>query len=67
MFCIYATRRDDLTKYYWNRRKNEWQTGLAPACLYPTARGANRIYSGMVKRGLIWRRFHEVGFKHAPA
>ena len=29
MFYIYATRRDDLTKYYWNRRKNEWQTGLA--------------------------------------
>jgi len=67
MFYIYASRRDDLTKYYWNRRKNEWQTGLTPACHYPTRAGVNRIHAGIVKAGLIWRRFHEVGWNTAPA
>jgi hypothetical protein len=67
MFYIYATRRDDLTHYYWNRRKAEWQEGLAPACYYPTAAGVNRVYTGMANAGLIWRRFHELGFKRVPA
>jgi hypothetical protein len=66
MFYIYATRRDDLTRYYWNRRKAEWQEGLAPACYYPTAAGVNRVYMGMANAGLVWRRFHELGFKRAP-
>jgi hypothetical protein len=66
MFYIYATRRDDLTRYYWNRRKAEWQEGLAPACYYPTAAGVNRVYTGMANAGLIWRRFHELGFKRVP-
>lgn len=67
MFYIYATRRDDLTKYYWNRRKNEWQLDLASSCYYPTRVGVNRIYTAMTNAGLIWRRFHEIGWKRAPA
>lgn len=67
MFYIYATRRDDLTKYYWNRRKNEWQRGASPACYYPTRAGVNRRHMIMINGGLVWRRFHLVGWKHAPA
>jgi hypothetical protein len=69
MFCIYATRRDDLTEYYWNRRKNEWQRGVSPACYYPTQAGVNRRHMIMINLngGLIWSRFHLVGWKRAPA
>lgn len=66
MFYIYARRRDDLTKYYWNRRKNEWQLDLAPSCYYPTRAGVKRIHAGIVNAGLIWRRFHEIGWNLAP-
>lgn len=67
MFYIYATRRDDLTEYYWNRRKNEWQQGLSPACYYPTRAGVNRMHAIMIKGRLIWQRFHVVGWKTTPA
>lgn len=68
MVYIYATRRDDLTKYYWNRRKNEWQLDLTSSCYYPTVRGANRIYMGMAKdHSILGRRFHEIGWKRAAA
>ncbi len=67
MFYIYATRRDDLTRYYWNRRKADWQLDLVSSCYYPTWKGAARIYSMMVDGGLQWRRFHELGLKPAPA
>ena len=68
MVYIFATRRDDLTRYYWNRRKNEWTTDLGPGCYYPTRRGANRVYMMMAKDpSILGRRFHEVGWKVAPA
>ncbi len=68
MVYIFATRRDDLTRYYWNRRKNEWQLDLTSSCYYPTRRGANRIYSMMAKdHSILGRRFHEIGWKVAPA
>jgi hypothetical protein len=64
MLYIYARRRDDLTKHYWNRRKNQWQLDLGSSCYYPTLAGANRVYLGMIKdRSILGRRFHEVGFK----
>jgi hypothetical protein len=64
MFYIYASRGDDVTKYYWNRRKNEWQLALRASCYYPTRKGVNRIYRGMTKDGsLLGRRFHEIGWK----
>ena len=63
MFYIYGRRRDDLTKFYWNRRKNDWTTELTAACHYPTAVGVNRIYQGFINNGLVLgRRFHELGF-----
>lgn len=63
MFYIYARRRDDLTKHYWNRRKNEWQVDLVPSCYYSTLAGVNRIHAGMAKdHSILGRRFHEVGF-----
>jgi len=66
VFYIYARRRNDLTRHYWNRRKNEWQLDLTSSCYYPTMVGANRIYAGMVKdHSLLGRRFHEVGFNRA--
>ena len=66
MVYIFASRRDDLTRYYWNRRKNEWQLDLTSSCYYPTRRGANRIYSMMAKdHSILGRRFHEIGWKYA--
>jgi hypothetical protein len=68
MFYIFASRRDDLTRWYWNRRKNEWQLDLASSCYYPTRQGANRIYMGMAKDySILGRRFHEVGWKRLDA
>ena len=65
MFYIFASRRGDVTKYYWNRRKNEWQTGLTPGCYYPTRKGVNRIYMMMTEDGsLLGRRFHEIGWRY---
>ena len=62
MFYIYARRRDDLIKHYWNRRKNEWQLDLVSSCYYPTMVGANRVFSGIAKdRSIFGHRFHEVG------
>ena len=67
MFYIFAHRRDDLTRYYWNRRKNEWQPDLASSCYYPTRRGVNRIQTMMVKdRDLMGRRFHVIGWSNRP-
>ena len=67
MVYIYATRRDDLTRFYWNRRKREWQTELSPGCYYPTQEGGNRMYSIMAKdRSILGRRFHEIGWKWTP-
>ena len=64
MVYIFATRRDDLTRYYWNRRKAEWQLDLTSSCYYPTRAGANRIYQGMAKdHSILGRRFHEIGWK----
>jgi len=67
MVYIFATRRDDLTRYYWNRRKAEWQPDLGFGCYYPTVRGANRVYMIMAKdHSILGRRFHEIGWKRAP-
>ena len=68
MVYIFATRRDDLTRHYWDRTKNEWVTALTRGCLYPTRAGANRIYSIMAKdHSILGRRFHEIGWKWAEA
>lgn len=65
MFYIYAMRRHELTRHYWNRRKNEWQLELTKECHYPTRVGVNRIFMSMSNNGLILgRQFHELGFKH---
>lgn len=64
MYYIYATRRDDLEYKYWNRRKNEWEDSLSPACMYPTVKGVNRIFMQFANNGLVLgRRFHEMGWK----
>lgn len=63
---IFATRRDDLTRFYWNRVARDWSTDLTPGCYYPTRAGANRIYQGMAKdHSILGRRFHEIGWKWA--
>lgn len=68
MVYIFASRRDDLTRWYWNRRKNEWQLELTRGCYYPTRRGADRIYKGMANDYFtLGKRFHEIGWKVAPA
>ena len=68
MFYIYGTRRDDVTRYYWNRRKNEWELELTSACHYPTRKGVNRIYAGFVRDYFtLGKRFHEIGFKYQEA
>lgn len=63
-FYIWACRRDDLTRHYWNRRKRLWQTNLTASCLYPTARGVDRIwqYKSTFFRPED-RKFHEIGWK----
>lgn len=63
-FYIYATRRDDTTRYYWNRRKSVWQLSLDKDCSYPTRKGVNRIYANHVKKSMIWGKFHEIGFRY---
>ena len=65
MFYIYARTKDGYDKHYWNRRKNEWQSDLTSACLYPTGKGANHVYQGIMKGGLIWRTFNELGWSKA--
>lgn len=68
MVYIFATRRDDLTRYYWNRRKAVWQPDLVSGCYYPTRRGANRVYVIMAKdHSILGERFHEIGWKADPA
>lgn len=64
MFYIYACRRDGLTKFYWNRRSNEWETSLTKSCLYPTVKGVNRIYKMFSSDCFtLGEKFHEIGFK----
>ena len=68
MYYIWASRRDDLTKHYWNRRKGEWQLDLTSSCYYPTRRGVDRIHSKLC--GDYWTlgsRFHECGWTRIPA
>ena len=64
MFLIWARKRGDLTKYYWNRRKNEWVTEPVRGCLYPTHRGSSRrwaeICTTMTQYG-----FNECGWQRA--
>lgn len=68
MFYIYACRRDDLTRYYWNRKSRLWCKALEAGCAYPTRRGVDRMHMIMAKdAALLGRRFHELGWKLWPA